>query len=75
MYEDKTLVCIDCGAEFVFTAEEQAFYEEKGFPDEPRRCKPCREARKPNSIRHYYFNNRVKEQLNTLFGEQADRDR
>ena len=29
--EDKTLVCKDCGAEFVFTAGEQAFYAEKGF--------------------------------------------
>ncbi|MBO4471906.1 MAG: zinc-ribbon domain containing protein, partial [Clostridia bacterium] len=25
MYEDKTLVCKDCGAEFVFTAGEQEF--------------------------------------------------
>ena len=31
MYEDKTLVCKDCGAEFVFTAGEQEFYAEKGF--------------------------------------------
>ena len=31
MYEDKTLVCKDCGNEFVFTAGEQAFYAEKGF--------------------------------------------
>ena len=26
MYEDKTLVCKDCGNEFVFTAGEQEFY-------------------------------------------------
>ena len=31
MYEDKTLVCKDCGNEFVFTAGEQEFYAEKGF--------------------------------------------
>ena len=29
MYEDKTLVCKDCGNEFVFTAGEQEFYAEK----------------------------------------------
>ena len=29
MYQDKTLVCKDCGAEFVFTAGEQEFYAEK----------------------------------------------
>ena len=46
MYQDKTLVCKDCGKEFVFTAGEQAFYAEKGFTNEPQRCKPCRDARK-----------------------------
>ena len=48
MYEDKTLVCKDCGAEFVFTAGEQEFYAEKGFQNEPTRCKACRQARKAN---------------------------
>lgn len=46
MYEDKTLICKECGAEFVFTAGEQEFYAEKGFTNEPQRCKSCRDARK-----------------------------
>ena len=46
MYEDKTLVCKDCGNEFVFTAGEQELYAEKGFQNEPQRCKECRTARK-----------------------------
>ena len=46
MYEDKTLVCKECGSEFVFTAGEQEFYAEKGFVNEPQRCKECRQARK-----------------------------
>ena len=46
MYEDKTLICKECGAEFVFTAGEQEFYAEKGFVNEPQRCKNCRDARK-----------------------------
>ena len=46
MYEDKTLVCKDCGNEFVFTAGEQEFYAEKGFENEPQRCKACRQAKK-----------------------------
>ena len=37
MYEDKTLVCKECGNEFVFTAGEQEFYAEKGFVNEPQR--------------------------------------
>ena len=46
MYEDKTLVCKECGSEFVFTAGEQEFYAERGFQNEPQRCKSCRDARK-----------------------------
>ena len=33
MYEDKTLVCKECGQEFVFTAGEQEFYAERGFQE------------------------------------------
>ncbi len=46
MYTDKTLICKDCGKEFVFTAGEQEFYAEKGFENEPQRCRDCRNARK-----------------------------
>ncbi|MDD3347512.1 zinc-ribbon domain containing protein [Oscillibacter sp.] len=49
MYQDKTLVCKDCGQEFVFTTGEQEFYAEKGFTNEPQRCKACRGNRKQNS--------------------------
>ena len=46
MFQDKTLICKDCGSEFIFTAGEQEFYAEKGFTNEPQRCKACRNARK-----------------------------
>ena len=46
MYQDKTLVCKECGAEFTFSAGEQEFYAERGFQNEPQRCKACRDARK-----------------------------
>lgn len=36
--------CIDCGKGFIFTENDQKFYEEKGFPP-PKRCKACRNAR------------------------------
>ena len=41
---DKTIICADCGKEFVFTAGEQEFYEQRGFTP-PKRCKKCRERR------------------------------
>ena len=46
MYQDITLKCKDCGEDFVFTAGEQEFYAEKGFENEPARCKDCRVSRK-----------------------------
>ncbi|QAT50350.1 zinc-binding protein [Caproiciproducens sp. NJN-50] len=51
MYTDKTLVCKDCGQEFVFTASEQEFFAEKGFMNEPQRCKSCRDTRKNSKER------------------------
>jgi len=45
-FEDKTLTCEDCGAEFAFTASEQEFYQERGFDNEPKRCPDCRAKRK-----------------------------
>ena len=46
MYQDKTLNCRECGAEFIFSASEQAFYAEKGFQNEPGRCPNCRANRR-----------------------------
>lgn len=58
--QDKTLVCKDCGAEFIFTVGEQEFYAEKGFTNEPQRCPECRKARKQqrfNNNNNNYNNN------------------
>jgi len=45
-FEDKELQCSDCGATFVFSAEEQEFFQSRGYTNEPKRCKPCRDTRK-----------------------------
>ena len=47
-FEDKTLVCKECGKEFIFSAGEQEFYQEKGFENEPARCRDCRDKRRRN---------------------------
>ena len=44
-YADKTITCVDCRQDFVFTGSEQQFYAERQF-SEPRRCPGCRNARK-----------------------------
>lgn len=45
-YVDRTLTCVDCGAEFVHSAEDQEFYAQKEFVSEPKRCPSCRAARR-----------------------------
>jgi CxxC-x17-CxxC domain-containing protein len=45
-FEDKSLQCSDCGATFIFSAEEQEFFQTKGYTNEPKRCPACRQARK-----------------------------
>ena len=44
-YSDRVLTCVDCGAEFVFTAGEQLFFHDKEFKNDPKRCKQCKAKR------------------------------
>ena len=45
-FEDKELQCSECGASFIFNAEEQEFFQTKGYQNEPKRCPSCRETRR-----------------------------
>jgi CxxC-x17-CxxC domain-containing protein len=45
-YTDKSLKCVECGAEFVFSSGEQERFAQLGFTNEPKRCSPCRAAKK-----------------------------
>ena len=47
-FVDKTLRCRECGSDFVFTAGEQEFYQQKGLMNQPSRCPACRSARRAN---------------------------
>ena len=44
-FQDKSLACVDCGSEFVWTAGEQMFFADKQFKNEPKRCKACKAKR------------------------------
>jgi CxxC-x17-CxxC domain-containing protein len=46
LYQNKSLICKDCGSPFDFSVRDQMFYAEKGFENEPQRCRQCRTARK-----------------------------
>jgi CxxC-x17-CxxC domain-containing protein len=40
-FQEIYLQCADCNQEFLFSVEEQEFYQQKGFT-QPKRCAPCR---------------------------------
>ena len=43
---DKSILCPDCGTTLKCTAGEQEFFASKGFTNDPKRCPPCRQAKK-----------------------------
>lgn len=46
MYEDRNLTCQECGASFVFSADDQQYHAQKGYSNEPKRCPSCRQSRR-----------------------------
>ena len=50
-FQDRVLKCVDCGADFVFTAGEQFFFHDKQFKNDPKRCKQCKAKRASGSAR------------------------
>ncbi len=46
VFQDKSIQCSDCSATFTFTAQEQEFFQSKGYTNEPKRCPSCRQVRK-----------------------------
>ena len=45
-FEDIKGICRDCNSEFIWTAGEQGFYEDKGFSEGPKSCLDCRRKAK-----------------------------
>ncbi|MFH0804953.1 MAG: zinc-ribbon domain containing protein [Patescibacteria group bacterium] len=51
-YQPRFLRCDNCGEEFTFTAAAQQYWEEKGFTDDPHRCKECYHQLKAQQRHH-----------------------
>ena len=45
IYTDRTLTCVQCGNDFVFTADDQQYHAGRGYQD-PKRCPSCRAERR-----------------------------
>ena len=49
-FQDKSLRCVDCNNEFIWTAGEQLFFADKQFKNEPKRCKSCKAKRASRTL-------------------------
>jgi len=46
VYTDRSLLCVDCGVEFIHSSADQEYYTQKGFTSDPKRCSSCRAYRR-----------------------------
>jgi len=40
-FKPRVLLCCECGEEFVFTVAAQQYFAERGYTEDPKRCKTC----------------------------------
>jgi len=40
-FEPRILICTECNQEFVFTVQAQEYFAERGYSEDPKRCKAC----------------------------------
>ena len=51
-FEPKILICSECEEEFVFTCAAQEYFAERGYTEDPKRCKPCHTQYKKSQREH-----------------------
>ncbi len=40
-FQSRVLICTECREEFVFTVAAQQYFAERGYTEDPKRCKSC----------------------------------
>jgi CxxC-x17-CxxC domain-containing protein len=40
-FVDRELTCVQCSKTFIFSSGEQQYFFDKGFNNDPKRCKQC----------------------------------
>lgn len=42
IFKSKEIICTECHASFIFSADEQEFFHNRGLLHQPKRCSSCR---------------------------------
>ena len=45
-FQPRVLICCECREEFVFTVAAQQYFAERGYSEDPKRCKSCHTTHK-----------------------------
>ncbi len=73
-FEDKSIQCVDCGTDFIFSAAEQELFSSKGYMNDPKRCLPCRQARKARREAEDPYSFRPRRQMFQVVCAQCGKD-
>jgi CxxC-x17-CxxC domain-containing protein len=73
-FQDKSIQCSDCGATFTFSAEDQEFFQSRGYTNEPKRCPECRRARKAERYGNGSYNYGQQRQMHPAKCAQCGKD-
>lgn len=69
-FRDKILICVDCKEEFAFTISAQEYFSERGFTENPERCRTCFAQCKQDQSRQSKL--RYREDADYHFGGRID---
>ena len=67
--EPKILLCTECGEEFVFTSQAQIYFLERGYTEDPKRCKSCHTGYKKNQRNNNVKSNVDRETVDAKYPE------
>jgi CxxC-x17-CxxC domain-containing protein len=73
-FQDREIQCSDCGATFIFGAEEQEFFASKGYTNDPKRCPSCRQARKSARYGDGGYGSRPRRQMFSVVCSQCGKE-
>ena len=67
-FTDRELSCVECNESFTFSSEDQSYHAEKGYENDPKRCRTCRAVRRSNrnSMGGGGFGNRRPREMHTI---------
>ncbi len=68
-YEPRVLICCECGEEFVFTSAAQEYFADRGYTEDPKRCKTCHTKYKKSQRNRQHGNNYISSRQGAKFAE------